>query len=224
MVVTLTHALTDWMLYELQGSGFTYDPVSARYRDKSTGQYVAEKKVIDLVAGASKNGYDTFLADSMERNTQQYIDGNISIKQWQAKMRKDIKDLHIVAATAGKGGREMMTKADWGRTGGRLKQQYAYIDSFAWELASGDVSDAKAIQRARMYSGTSKTAYGDGRTAAAMEMGFTEERRVLNPAEHCPDCIAYAALGWVKINTLPEPGQQSQCLTNCKCTKIYRKT
>lgn len=221
-VATLSQALSSWMLYELQEVGFTYDPVSLRYRNKRTGQYVAEKSVIRLVSGEEKDSYNMFISDSMQRNTQQYINGNLSIQEWQGKMRKDIKDLHIVSQTAGKGGRKMMTQADWGRSGGRLKQQYAYIDSMAWEMESGDLSDAQMLNRARMYSGTSTTAYYDGRTASAKELGFTEERRVLNPAEHCKDCIGYAAVGWQPIGTLPEPGQASQCLSNCKCDKVYR--
>ena len=158
----------------------------------------------------------------MTNITQRYVDGKIDINAWQKGMRKEIKDSHIVSSTAGRGGRDSMTKADWGRTGGRLKQQYGYLDGLALERINGEVSDAQMMARAKMYAGNNRKAYYDGQVAANKDAGFTEERRILHPAEHCDDCEGFEAQGWQPIGTLPEPGEESVCMSNCKCTKEFR--
>ncbi len=50
-----------------------------------------------------------------------------------------------------------------------------------------------------------------------------EERRRMSGGPNCPDCIAYAALGWQPFGTLPEPGQDSYCGTHCNCRIEVRK-
>jgi hypothetical protein len=50
-----------------------------------------------------------------------------------------------------------------------------------------------------------------------------EERRRLGGGPNCPDCISYAAQGWQPFGSLPEPGQDSYCKSNCQCTVEVRK-
>lgn len=50
-----------------------------------------------------------------------------------------------------------------------------------------------------------------------------EERRVLGSDISCADCVAFAALGWQPFGTLPEPGQDSVCKSNCHCVVETRK-
>jgi hypothetical protein len=220
----LADALSGWLIAELQREGFRFDRDAARYRDNRTGRFVAEQRILDTFVelGEGKNSFAGFAQRNMDNITKRYIDGKIDLQSWQRQMRREIKDSHIVSATAGRGGRDSMTQADWGRTGGRLRQQYGYLDNLAWERFNGTVSDSQMMTRAKMYAGNNRTAYHDGKVAAFRDAGFTEERRVLNPAEHCADCLAYAALGWQPIGSLPEPGQASQCLSNCKCDKEFR--
>ena len=101
ITTTLTDVLTQWFVYELQGDGFDWDPVSARYRDRTTGRYIADSQVVGLT-----EGYSDFRAGRMEQITQRHIDGKIGIQEWQSQMRQQIKDVHIMSATAGRGGRE----------------------------------------------------------------------------------------------------------------------
>ena len=217
-------AIGGWLLAELQREGFRWDTAAARYRDNRTGRFVAEQTIKNtfIELGEGTNSFAGYSQRNMTNITQRYLDGRIDLRGWQKAMRNEIKDSHIVSATAGRGGRNAMTQADWGRTGARLRQQYGYLDNLAWERYNGTVSDAQMMNRAKMYAGNNRTAYFDGKTAAMKASEMTEERRVLNPAEHCADCIAYAGLGWQPIGTLPEPGQGSACLSNCKCNKEFR--
>lgn len=216
-MTTVLDTIGRWLIHEFQRTGFTWDTSIARYRDRATGQLVSESTVLDTV-----EGFATYAQRNMSNITQQYLDGKIDIKAWQQGMRQEIKDAHLVGAMAGRGGRDAMTQADWGRQGARLRQQYGYLDGLAWERVGGEVSDAQMMARARMYANKARTSYYDGQTAANEAAEFTEERRVLNPAEHCDDCIGWANIGWAAIGKLPEPGEASVCRANCKCNKEYR--
>lgn len=198
---------------EMAASGIRWDPSISRYRDRQTGRVVDES----VARRQAEDLNQRFYRANMERLTDQLITGQIDLSTWQARMRQEIKDGHITNLTVGRGGRQQVEFSDWGRVGQRLQMQYRFLDVFAQEIASGTLTEAQIRARAAMYSTAARTAYFDGMTAAGQAAAHTEERRVLNPAEHCPDCLGYAAQGWVPIGTLPKPGQGSQCLSNCKC-------
>ena len=53
--------------------------------------------------------------------------------------------------------------------------------------------------------------------------GFRQCRRVLDPqAKHCPDCLAWASMGFQPMGMLPPPGERCKCLFNCRCAMEYR--
>jgi hypothetical protein len=153
--------------------------------------------------------------------TQRMIDGKMSLGDWQRSMAKEIKDAHIISATAGRGGRDQMTQSDWGRVGARLRFEYKHLNDFAQEVKDKGIT-GNTLNRAGMYGEAPRTAFYDGLTAAKKVAAFTEERRITNSKETCPDCIGYEAQGWQPIGVLPEPGQRSVCGHNCKCEKEYR--
>lgn len=122
-----------------------------------------------------------------------------------------------------------MTPADWGSTGGIIADQYRYLGGFAREVAAGTLTEAQVAARSRMY-------INSGREAFERAKGRTEEEAdeaawTLTPAEHCPDCLDLAALGWQPREPWPFavrgataiPGSgATQCKTNCKCVIDYR--
>jgi len=205
----------------LQGThrfpGFRWNKGLARYQDRATGRIVSQKQLLDLgekyIADVTK--------DNIETMTAKMLDGTWTLEQWQTKVAMELKDAYTVETLLGRGGVKMMTPADWGRMGGRLGYQYRRLENFAFEIKDGKLVDGQIEFRARMYGDSARQAFYDGSTAAHKESGFTHEQRFLTPAEHCDDCMDYAAMGIVPIGTLPEPGQESACMTNCKCYKEY---
>jgi hypothetical protein len=139
-------------------------------------------------------------------------------------MRREIKDIHRTQYIVGRGGVENMTPRDWGRLGADLRHlHYNRLDRFALKIAEGDLTPAQVNEGSKLYMNSSNKQYWRGKTEAKLAAGFVEEQRFLNPAEHCADCTGYAARGRVPIGTLPPPGEQSECRSNCKCTmKFYR--
>ena len=190
----------------------------ASYVYRKTGKAVAQSVMLSWA-----DTYTLVVKDRIALLTERFIDGGITLEQWQQRMAIEIKDGWIVSANIGRGGREMMMYADWGRTGGRLQYEYARLRMFAEQIDLGLLTDAEILARAQLYANATRLGYWDGLTSAKMDSGFTHEQRFLNPAEHCEDCVVYADMGIQPIGTLPEPGDASECGRNCKCTKEYYK-
>jgi len=128
----------------------------------------------------------------------------------------------MCAGAGARGGWAQMSQSDWGKVGAQIKAQYAYLNNFAQEIASGKQAlNGQVLARADMYGKATHSTYEAIRGQMAEVRGMTEERRVLTPGENCPDCIDYAAQGWQPIGSLPVIGD-SVCMTNCRCEFEYR--
>lgn len=205
---------------DLASPTYTFDPTAGRYRSKATGRFVSEKAILSDIERYN----ETVLADALEDLTKRMLDGRLDLASWQRQMAQEIKDSFIVNLQVGRGGKNATSFSDYGRAGNRLRFQYQRLNDFAAKIQLGDLTPAQIIANARMYGLAPRTAFFDGVTSAKYAAGYVEERRVLNPAEHCSDCIQLAGLGWQPIGSLPEPGDGSTvCLTNDKCTKQYRR-
>lgn len=209
--------LTFFLVDLASRAGYVWERATARYRDKATGRFISEGTLVNLA-----ESFTGFTQDNLTRITEQMTSGKLSLADWQRQFAQELKDSYIVNSQIGRGGRNAMTQSDYGRIGQRLRGEYKYLNNFAQEIADGKLSPAQIQARVDQYAAGTRKAYYDGRTAACKAGGFTEERRILHPAEHCEDCIGYASKGWQPIGTLPEPGESSQCRNNCKCEKEYR--
>jgi hypothetical protein len=187
------------------------------YRNNRT---LSEEKLLSI----SSSYIETGLSKNIAALTQRMLDGKLSLSEWQIRMGTSLKESHIINMLIGRGGRGAATLSDYGRVGNILRwDEYRHLQMFAEEIKAGSLSDAQILARVKMYANSTKKSYWIGRDGAMLDAGFTTERRILHPAEHCPDCIGYAEQGWMPIGTLPEPGEGSVCLSNCQCTKEYRR-
>jgi hypothetical protein len=114
-----------------------------------------------------------------------------------------------------------MTQSDYGKLGATLRFQYRKLREFAEQIKAGLLTDKEILARAALYANSARTSYYDGLDRAKQAAGYTEEMRVLGLAEHCDDCPPLAGF-WAPIGSLPRIGA-TQCITNCKCTKVYRR-
>lgn len=204
-------------------SSYGWNEQAGRYVNQTTGRFVpftAVKSELEAVVSASQQ--------RMAAVSQQLIDRQITVKEWQLAMAREIKEAHIASAAASKGGWAQMTQSDWGWTGAKIKEQYQYLKNFANEIASGKQKlDGRLMVRAEMYGAAQRTTFEEMRRRYERNKGLTEERRILGPAEHCTSsgdlegCLELASKGWQPIGTLPRIGQ-SPCRVNCKCTFEFR--
>ena len=194
---------------------------TGRYQDRATGRYVSELNVrgdLDKYIDAKNTNLDA-LANQL-RNRE------ISLADWQLQMRNEIRNMHNAAAMVAKGGRDQMTYADWGRTGRELRNQYAYLDKWAADIASGKVKlDGRLAQRAKLYGQAARGTYEQQRRTMAATGGNDEEMRILHAKESCTGptgCTTFAGY-WAPIGTLPNIGDLD-CGANCACTWDYRRS
>jgi len=200
------------------GGGFEWVPAAGRYRNKATGRWISEA----AVRREAERYHDKIVTPRVDVLTRKMLSGQASLSDWQAAMRSELRESWKLTYTAGRGGRTAMTFSDYGKLGSRLRMEYRYLNNFAQEIKDGKLSEAEILRRAKLYAEGARTGYYDGLTAAMKIAEMVEERRILGPAEHCGDCLAYASQGWQPIGTLPEPGEDCACGHNCKCTKEYR--
>ena len=196
---------------------YGWNEAAGRYITLSTGRFVTFVEVrsaLDAAIDSSQN--------EIRRLSQALQSGNISLADWQTAMMQEIKQGHLAAIAAAKGGFAELTQADYGRAGQAIRTQYEYLRNFANQVGDGrQPLDGYFLRRADMYADSSRGLYHRAERIERAKRGMTEERRIATARESCPDCIEYEARGWQPIGSLPNIGD-SQCLTNCKCYFEYR--
>jgi hypothetical protein len=197
-------------------AAWSYDRNAGRYRDEK-GRFLSQKAVEALVD--SRIGK---LDGTLKQITRMLVDGNLSLDQWQASVREAIKAAHIQAAIIGYGGRGEMGSAEYGRVGQRLREEYRFLQGFARDLLDGRISSPMALARIGLYSQSVRGSYLQGEELRKQQQGFSLMRRKLDPqAQHCQDCLAFAARGIVPIGSVPLPGQRCACRSRCRCSVEY---
>ena len=196
---------------------YGWNEAAGRYITLSTGRFVTFVEVrsaLDAAIDSSQN--------EIRRLSQALQSGNISLADWQTAMMQEIKQGHLAAIAAAKGGFAELTQADYGRAGQAIRTQYDYLRNFANQIGDGTQPlDGRFLRRADMYGDSNRDLYHRAERIERAKRGATEERRITTATESCPDCIEYEGRGWQPIGSLPNIGD-SQCLTNCKCFFEYR--
>lgn len=197
-------------------AAWSYDRNVGRYRDER-GKFLSQASVEKLVDGRIGK-----LEAKLKQFTRMLNDGSISLDQWQGSVREAIKAAHIQAAIIGHGGRGNMGSAEYGRIGQRLRAEYAYLQNFASDLLGRRISAPMALARIGLYAESVRGSYWLGSELRQQEQGYSLMRRILDAqAQHCADCLAFAARGIVPIGSVPLPGQRCECGARCRCTVRY---
>jgi len=153
--------------------------------------------------------------------TEAYVSGSLNHAEWDLAMRSEIKAGSRAMAELASGGR--LTSRQLGALGSAVKEQNKYLIGFASDLENGTISlGPGTVARAEMYAEGLWSRYQNFVRLREKGAGMTRERLILGSAEHCPDCPADAARGWVEIGTLANIGNR-QCLSRCRCHFEYRE-
>lgn len=198
-------------------SRYEYSKSLGKYRDTRTGRFVPQSRITSLLRRQTTVTQNLMRADSLR-----LAGGDMSVSEWRDAMREHLRVIHSAQAATAQGGFDRMTQAEWGRVGGKLRYQYERLENLAGEIESGKQPlDGRFTQRVEMYAQSGHATFAETQRAVERERGMTQERRVLGIAEHCDDCIEYAARGWQLIGTLPRIGD-SVCKTRCQCEFEYK--
>jgi hypothetical protein len=198
---------------------YGWDRPSMRFRDLSTGKYISERMVRDYVDN---------IADLASREmgdlAARYRSGQITFAAWQSESMQVIKSSQIASALAAYGGRDQMNATRWGTVGQQIRIQYQYLRQFGADILSGRQRlNGRLDSRSRLYGQAVRQTYTDIRRRESAANGMLWEKNVLGAAEHCAECVAQAARGWVPIGTLIPPGRRT-CRGNCRCSLAHSRT
>jgi hypothetical protein len=200
--------------------GYTFSRAASRYRDTSTGRFVARANVNALME-TNVNRAEERLGNIV----QSLFDKEISPGMAQTLMRDELRRVSLQNAALGKGGIDRLDFRDYGRVGRQLRDTYARATATLRDVEDGKVSVAQALNRVRGYAGEARLNFFQAQREALAASGkLFEQRRRLNPAEHCRGCIRYASMGWQPVGILPAPGDGSTpCGIYCRCTMETRE-
>lgn len=192
-------------------------PRARRYRDPDNGRFVARDTI--------RRGLDDLILDSQKIITtasDELRKGEIRLSEWQDIMAQEIKRTQLGSQALLRGGWNQLTESDYAVINGRIKEQLDYLHRFTEDLRAGTVrTDGQFFNRARMYPASARVGYHEDEGPLVRAVGYTQEHNVLNPAEHCAECVDCWARGWVPIGSLPRIGSR-QCFGNDRCTIRYR--
>lgn len=199
-------------------SRWEYDRRVQRYRDKATGRFLGESALHNLIRQNQNQ-----MGKAAQQVARELVNGKTTVGQFALQMRKVLKELHIGNYLLGRGGTKSLKASDYGKIGGILSREYAYLRGLCRDLALGKVTSGQFLQRLGLFVSQSRNTYEYARRESHQAAGFMYERRVRHALESCAECIAYAARGWQPIGTLPAIGTACSCRANCKCSFEYRR-
>lgn len=198
---------------------YLWDASAAQYFDRKTGRFVSRQVVrdqLDNVIGAS--------SQAMRAASQQLRDGDIGLVEWQLEMMQQIKIIILVGAIMQRGGWQQMTQADFGRVGRIVQNEYGFLRDFAEQIANGKQKlDGTLARRAALYGQQGRPTYLTFWDSTAAQRGFDEERSILQPAEHCTECISEDAKNFQPLGQMIPIGRRI-CRSSDKCLKEFRNS
>lgn len=191
---------------------YVWNAGARQYKDPS-GRFVARTEVRAALDACRDAAAVEIRTASLELQA-----GAIDLTEWQLRMERSIKDIHVASGAIAKGGWHQCKESDWGRIGARVKSEYKYLAGFAQELANGMKLDGQFLARAEMYGLAGTGTYEAILRRDDIRAGYDLEMRVTNSGRPCSDCSRYAAMGWQPAGELPGIGQRCQCRSRCQCT------
>ncbi|KKM03780.1 hypothetical protein LCGC14_1771000 [marine sediment metagenome] len=198
---------------------YLWNERAAQYTNRKTGRFVSRQAIrdqLDKVIGAS--------SQVMRAVSQQLRDGDIGLAEWQLEMMQQIKTTHLAGAAMQRGGWQQMTQADFGRVGQIVRNEYGFLRNFAEQIASGEQKlDGTLARRAGLYGQQGRPTYLTFWDSTAAQRGFDEERSILQPAEHCTECVSEAAKDFQPFGQMIPIGRRI-CRSRDKCLKEFRNS
>lgn len=196
---------------------YVYNPRSRRYHEASSGRFVSNGEVRAAVDSIIE--IETVKVRDL---SQQLVNGQINLAEWQQGMLGILKPLHVALALAANGGLKNTSPGDLGYIGSLVKEQYKYLQGFVKDIKQGNQKlDGTLVSRSALYVQAARGTHEAVLQRLAQIGGAKEEKSTLASGDSCQDCLTEAGKGWSQIGSLIPIGQR-ECGPNCKCSMQYR--
>src|SRR5262249_23802380 len=159
---------------------YTWNPDSFTYHTE-TGARLSRSQVRSWVSTYSES-----VQTSLRDHTSAFREGRINVAEWEIRMRRDIKSMHMASASIAYGGSAQMGASELGRTGSILREQYSYLAQMVRDVENGVVPmDGRIDARAEMYGQAAYATFEQSYRAMMKEAGVEQEINVLGGANNC---------------------------------------
>jgi len=206
--------------------GYVFDKRMAgggRYRrvlaDGKLGKMVSIKDIT-----AQSQQLADAVADKLANLAANAVNGKISPADFYQAAQTELRNSYNAFASLGKGGWNEMTAMEFGRNGGHLKSEYAYLRDFAKAIENGEVSEAQAMARAKQYGGKAYSRYCDEDMRRKRGSGeYTSEKWGPTAGDEnvCSGCLEFEAIDWQPLGTFPAPASGgTPCGGACRCPEL----
>lgn len=197
--------------------GFTYARSAGRYRSLASGRFVARSRILDLL----RTNVDAH-QQQLTQLTTAFHEGRIAGAVYVEQSRTILRRLHLQNSALGAGGFDRLTQVDYGRIGGRIRQDYAALTRLQADVEAGTVTLPQALNRTAGMVGNARTEFWsaerDRVQRSATNMVVIERNLLAADAQHCTDCQELYDRGWQMEGVIPVPGTDRICQTHCRCT------
>jgi len=171
--------MTDWR----------WNETAHRYQDADTGRFISHTYALSLIQESIRQAI--FATDTLAGFVS---NGSVSVDDWLALMREEVKGEYIRQYLSAIGGRSQMTQSDWGVIGGLLAYQFLRLLNFKNSITG--MSEAQIRVRAAMYSESAGQAYEMAHAKVAKGWGADTAAWFVNPAlENCSVCLERQQMG-----------------------------
>lgn len=198
---------------------WVFDPSVGTYRDPKghPRTYATVRKAYDKRIAEAKT--------SMQGHGSAYGSGDLTLAQFEAAMRADIKRLHVQGRILGAGGKAATTKSDYGKVGAAIKKEYKYLRGFVQDIEDERHTEAGIINRAGQYAGSNAIRQFEAARLAVMDKAGYSEMRYAGPDDGatCATCSERLSRGWVPLDEPDFEIGDSECKSGCRHTIEYRK-
>jgi HK97 family phage portal protein len=205
-----------------EGEPDTKRDAAPRYRWNTGAQRYVNARGKFVPLEAVRAAVDETLA-GVERDMRELGEGlaagSVSVAEFQIGMQQRIKQAHLFALAAARGGWDRLTPTDYAKVGPTLREEYKHLNRAMSAVASGDRSVKSLLGSLDMWAADASDTFDNATHAMRAEVGHKWERWVLGAAEHCEGCIEQAGRGVVKYGALPPKGSQP-CGSRCHCRKL----
>ena len=201
---------TEWL------RGYFYDPRTHNYSKIGAKGFVKRDVILKKLDASLAQRQDTIM-----RHVDDLANGRLKGNTYLALQKRMVKQQALQQAALAAGGWDRLTPSDRGRVGQACQMVYKAQAQMVKGVLDGTISPAQATQRVHMAMGTIRTASLkiDQAHMPPAKQGKVrlEIRDAVNDKGTCEDCSKYHNQGYQPEGELPRPGEQCQCLGNCRC-------
>lgn len=197
--------------------GYAYNGNVQRYRNLSTGRFVSRPDITGLLRDVADGA-----GERLAQLGRAGVRGDLTARQFYEMMQREVKYAYNACAAMAAGGWDRMGAKDWGKNGYLLKGQYGFLRDFAADIASGKLTEAQAMARARLYGDSAYSRYWELDKQKQQAAGVTLCRWLTAGDEKvCPSCLELEGRGFVPLTQLPLPGGEVHA--GCRCDLEYQQ-